>query len=241
MVVNMKIRVVGSASMRTEYNSACYMIDDNIMVDFPNGACKYLFRLDIMPSSINHILITHFHGDHFFDMPMYLLEKSKSKNKNVDIYCSKEGKSKIKKLGNLAFPMSYKNISKEVNLNYNFKDTFKVENYEVTKLLVDHGRMKPAYGYLFKDNDRYIGFTGDTTLCPNVELMAQKCSYLFCDCMLPKGNTKHQGIDHLEYLTNKYLNCVFIVSHLNGDTRSKLKEMNIKNVIVPEDGDVIDV
>lgn len=43
----MKATVVGSGSMWNKYNSACYLIDNNIMVDFPNGACKYLYRLGI--------------------------------------------------------------------------------------------------------------------------------------------------------------------------------------------------
>ena len=88
----MKIQVIGSGSMWTKYNSACYLIDDKIMVDFPNGACKYLYRLNIIPNTIDNIVLTHFHGDHYFDMPFYLLNKSKSENKNVNIYCSKEGK-----------------------------------------------------------------------------------------------------------------------------------------------------
>ncbi len=48
----MKVRVIGSGSMWNKYNSACYLVDDSIMVDFPNGACKYLYRLDILPNKI---------------------------------------------------------------------------------------------------------------------------------------------------------------------------------------------
>lgn len=40
----MKVRDVGSGSMWNEHNSASYLIDDNIIVDMPNGMCKYLFR-----------------------------------------------------------------------------------------------------------------------------------------------------------------------------------------------------
>lgn len=65
----MKIQVIGSGSMWTKYNSACYLIDDKIMVDFPNGTCKYLYRLDIIPNTIDNIVLTHFHGDHYFDIP----------------------------------------------------------------------------------------------------------------------------------------------------------------------------
>ena len=65
----MKVQIIGSGSMWTKYNSACYLIDKDIMVDFPNGTCKYLYRQNIEPRTINYVLLTHFHGDHYFDMP----------------------------------------------------------------------------------------------------------------------------------------------------------------------------
>ena len=237
----MKIQVIGSGSMWTKYNSACYLIDDNIMIDFPNGACKYLYRLDIIPNTINNIVLTHFHGDHYFDMPFYILNKSKSDNKDVNIFCSKEGKKKINRIGVLAFPNSFKEACNSLNLRYYFNDNFIIEDYKVEKVLVKHGRMKPAFGYIFSKGNICVGFTGDTSLCESVEFLSSKCKYLFCDCMLIKGNGKHQGIDNLEYLSKKYPNCIFVVSHLEDVTREKLNEMNIQNIIVPEDGIIIKI
>lgn len=43
----MKIQIISSGNMWTKFNSACYLINDGIMIDFPNGACKYLYRLGI--------------------------------------------------------------------------------------------------------------------------------------------------------------------------------------------------
>ncbi len=236
---SMKIRIVGSGSMWNKYNSACYLVDNNIMIDFPNGACKYLYRFGIIPNTIDYILITHFHGDHYFDIPFYVLNKSKSANKNINIYCSKEGKKKINSIGVLAFPNSFKDALHSVNLKYIYSDRFKVSDYTVNKLLVDHGRMKPAYGYIFNYKDKFIGFTGDTHLCENVEYMASICNYLFCDCMFLEGNSKHQGINDIEYLSKKYPKCKFVTSHMEEISRNKLKKLNIKNVMVPEDGDII--
>ena len=237
----MKVKVVGSGSMWNKYNSACYLIDNNIMVDFPNGACKYLYREDINSNIINHILITHFHGDHYFDLPFYILNKARSINKDVVIYCSKDGKKKINKLGLLAFPNSFKDACNSFNLRYNFNDEFKIEDYVVYKILVDHGRMKPAYGYVFEKNNKFVGFTGDTCLCDSVEEMAQQCNYLFCDCMFELGTNKHQGINDIKYLANKYANCIFVVSHMENKTRELLSNLNLKNVIVPEDGIIIEI
>ena len=237
----MKIQVIGSSSMWTKYNSACYLIDDKIMVDFPNGACKYLYRLGIVPNIIDNIILTHFHGDHYFDIPFYLLNKSKSDNKTANIFCSKEGKSKINKIGDLAFPNSYKEACNSISLNYCFNDSFIVDNYNVQRIIVDHGRMKPAYGYIFSKANINVGFTGDTTVCENVEYMASVCNYLFCDCMFKDGTSKHMGINMLKELSIKYKNCKFVVCHLEDGTRNELNRLKIENVIVPEDGVVINV
>ena len=231
----MKVKIIGTGSMWTKNNSACYLIDDDIMIDFPNGACKYLYRNNIVPNSINNILLTHFHGDHYFDMPFYILNKAKGKNKNINIYCSKEGKGKIKKIGLLAFPNSFIDACNDTNIIYNYGNSFKIREYEISKLLVDHGRMKPAYGYVFKNNEIYVGFTGDSAYCDSVEYMASKCKYLFCDCMFIDGTTKHMGINNLKTLLSKYPDCTFIVTHLEDSTRKELEKMKNNNLIVPED------
>lgn len=234
----MKVKVIGSGSMWNKYNSASYLIDKKTMIDFPNGTCKNLFRFDINPNSIEDIVITHFHGDHYFDMPFYFLLKSKYKLLDVNIYCGKEGKKKIKNLLKLAFPNSTTEILKTLNLKYEHKEIFTLKNYSVERVEVEHGRMK-SYGYIFNDKDKYVGFTGDTTLCESVEYMSSKCDYLFCDCMFPEGTSKHMGIDNLKYLSEKYPQCIFVVSHMEISTREKLNELKIKNIIIPEDGQEI--
>lgn len=237
----MVVKVIGSGSMWNAHNSASYMIDNDILIDFPNGTCKNLFRMGIEPKSINNILITHFHGDHYFDIPFYFPLKTKDKNKNVNIYCSKDGKKKIYDLTKLAFPKSAKSILKSINLKYNFSTSFKVNNYDVEKYIVDHGHMKPAYGYIIQTDDKKVGFTGDTSLCKTVEYMAKECNYLFCDCMFVEGTNKHMGIDNLKYLSEKYKNCIYVVSHLENKTREELKKFKYNNIIIPEDGDVINI
>ena len=237
----MKVTVIGSGSMWNENNSASYMIDENILVDIPNGMCKNLFRQKLTPRQIDTVLITHFHGDHYFDMPFYMILKSKSDNKNINMFCSKDGRKKIKKLLKLAFPNSVKSIYNSVKMKYNHEDEFKTNGYDVIVVELDHGRMKPANGYIISDGKNKVGFTGDTKLCENVEYMANECNYLFCDCMFIKGTDKHMGIDNLTYLSEKYPKCKFIVSHMENDTREELKKKKIKNIIVPKDGDKIKI
>ena len=71
--------------------------------------------------------------------------------------------------------------------------------------------------------------------------MASVCDYLFCDCMFMESTDKHMGVNDLKELLVKCPNCKFIVSHLENETRKELLEMNLTNVVVPEDGLVIEI
>ncbi len=100
----MKLKILGSGSIFSKDNSASCLIDNKILIDVPNGTCKTLKRIGIEPSNILNILITHFHGDHYFDMPFMLLNKISSSNKPINIYCDSSGENKIYNLTKLAFP-----------------------------------------------------------------------------------------------------------------------------------------
>lgn len=234
---NMKLTILGSSDMWSKNNSASYLIDDDIVVDMPNGACRSLRQNDIDPNKIKHVLITHFHGDHYFDVPFLLLGKTISKEKSdkkVNIYCDGGGSKKISKLTRLAFPHSIK-ICTELKIKNIIKTKFKINDYIIQKILVDHYLMKPAFGYIISSKNKKVGFTGDTVLCDNVETMASMCDYLICDTTRICGNYKHMGIDNIEYLAEKYPKCIFITSHMNDKTREKLKKTKKKNIIIAKD------
>ena len=241
-MLELKIQVLGSGSMWSDSNSASYLVDDTILVDVPNGTCKNLLRQHLNLTKISNVLITHFHGDHYFDIPFFILLKAKAEDNTLNIYCDKSGKKKIKNLYKMAFPHSSKRIFKEININFENSDFFEIkEKYKIERVLVDHGTFKPAYGYIIKVGKKKIGFTGDTTLCDSLEYMMKECDYLFGDCMLIKGTSKHMGVDMLIKVIDKYPNCHYIVSHLDPETKSYLKTHHFKNIIIPNDNDIFDL
>ena len=235
----MKLKVIGCGGMWNKEFSACYLIDDCILIDIPNGCCKQLLLQNNNIFKINDVLITHFHADHYFDMPFYLLEKSKNESSDVNIYCSKNGKNKIEKLFKLGFPSASKEVPKKLNIKYEFGNNFKINDYEVFKVKVDHGNLKPAYGYVFKKDSLTVGFTGDTAYCTNVDYMASICDYLICDCSFILGNNAHMGIDNIKFLAEKYPKCKFITSHMFENTIKEMEKIKLKNIIVPCDGKII--
>ena len=231
----MKLKIIGSGNIYSKYNSASYLIDDKILIDVPNGTCKILKNVGIEPSKINHIIITHFHGDHFLDMPFVLLNKIFDDSECTNIYCDNTGENKVYDITKLAFPNKVGRINNYFKYIYN--DKFSIDEYEIEKILLEHEEGINAYGYIFYDNSQHIGFTGDSGFCNNIEEMAEKCDHLICDCNSIVGKKSHMGIDNLEELSMKYPSCNFYTTHMDDTTRKKLNELNMKNIIALNDND----
>ena len=70
----MKIVVLGSGGSAESANRACssYLIDSSIIMDAGPGSYKNLLKYGGNPLKIKYFLITHLHGDHFFDIGAFL-------------------------------------------------------------------------------------------------------------------------------------------------------------------------
>ena len=227
----MKIYTIGSGDMYSINNSASYLINDSILLDIPNGTCRELKRKNINIMDINHVIITHLHADHFFDLPFYLLSRLNNNLNSSIIYCDKNDNKKILDLIDLSFP----NIRKYLSISFNGNNSFMINNLKFNRIEVCHGEDIKSYGYTISDNDITIGFTGDTSLCKKVEIMSSICSTLICDCTLIKGNKYHMGIDNLKYLSKKY-KCDIYASHIKDETRKYINNNDFK---ILEDGKVL--
>lgn len=238
----MEIRVIGSGAMMCERNSSSFIIDGNTAFDMPNGYCKNLYKLGIDPASIENVIITHFHGDHFFDLPFYLIIKDKYFDKKIKIYAPKTAEKKIKTLCKLAgFSNAIDFLNKKNKCQIIYEDKFKINSYKVEKVLLKHSKSIKSYGYLFDSGTVTVGFTGDTAMCDNLEYMLQKCNLIFIDCDLVKGNDKHLGVDNILELSNKYPECKFALTHLTIDSLKELKNIQKENVIILEDNELITI
>lgn len=232
----MDIKIIGSSGIWSKENSACYLIDNKILIDIPNGTCKELKRMGIEPMNLKYVLITHMHGDHYFDIPFLLLSKIKQLNVDkVTISTSRNGIKKIKKLTKLGFPNSIKKIKSKVEIKYETSKKFIIEDFKIEKVKVEHGKMKPSFGYIIQKDNLKVGFTGDSCYCESINYLASISNILICDCSLIKGNNKHMGIDNLIEISTKYPNCTIYASHLSDSSRDELQKLKNKNIIVSND------
>lgn len=243
----MKIELVGTGAISAKELSACTLIDEEILVDMPNGVVKTLKQTKHDISKIKVVLITHLHGDHFLDIPFFMLERFFHPVENkAKIYCPFGTKKKIEKIFEIAFPGDYEVVNKVANIEFiEFEQLNKEEMLEdvyVTSELVEHGDLVPAYGYIIEKDNKKIGVSGDSKICQRIEDIVNQSDVSILDMSVEGyGNKTHMGTSDIEELCNKYQDKTIIATHMRDSVKEKAKSINIRNLIVPDDGQKIEI
>lgn len=234
----MKVELIGTGLIYSKSNSACTLINDEIIIDMPNGILKQLLKTEHKPENIKTILITHLHGDHTADLPFfYKYIYHREQSSGVVIIGPKGIKNKITQLFEAYNFEDKKIIEKKKNIKYiemSDKNIIlqDIEQYKIEAVQVKHGRETLAFGYIIND---VLGITGDTAICEGVKKVIENSKITIADSTLTIGDSSHMGIDNIECLSKIYKKQIIPI-HLLDATREELREKNIENVLLVEDG-----
>lgn len=117
----MKITFLGTSAMlpTKERNTSSILLNyktENILVDCGEGTQRQLRKIDISPTKITRILITHWHGDHVLGLPGLLQSIAKlDPNKEIVIYG----------------PQNTKKFIDNILHSFNFEDKIKLNVHEI--------------------------------------------------------------------------------------------------------------
>lgn len=245
----MKLTILGSGCAWTKRGCASYLLNNNIMVDPGFGSIKQLLRSDDKLlhhekiERIDLILITHFHSDHFFDIP-YILQKcatGKYADQKLVIISPPGGKEKIMQLCRLGLgDRQYNKINfDEYCIFYEASNMakFHFRDLEITSVELDHYDT-PDFGYMIKEpNGKVVSFSGDTVMTDNVIYMADHSDVFVLDMANSKKEKSHYNIVEGIELMKKYRGkCCIIPAHLTSQALDYCKD----KIYLPYDLMVID-
>ena len=218
----------GSATMTPRHQPSCQVLnvrDNLMMIDCGEGAQLAVRRMKLKPMRLNHIFISHLHGDHCFGLPglvstMALLNRTNS----LTIHTFKDGAELFSQI------LDYFCRERPFEVRFNIIDTHKRVIWEddamtVTSFPLVH--RVPAVGFLFREKPKLrhiIGeevkrlgvphyamnslkqgldwVTEDGIIIPNEQLTTpadDAISYAYCsDTKFSKRVIKHvEGVDWL--------------------------------------------
>lgn len=236
-----KIKVIGTGAIYTKYNSACTLINNELIVDMPNGTLKQLLKMNIKPENIKTIIITHLHGEHTADLPFffeYVFEFLKDK-REITVIGPKGIKNKIVELSNAYNFENEEEINKNFNLKYiefeEEKENANILDYKIEAVKVIHGKEKISYGYIINQK---LGFTGDCGMCDGAKYIFKNSKIVVSDCSSKNINNTHLEIDEIKQIQDK---AKVYCTHMLDRTRERLQKENIENFIIGKDGDEFEI
>lgn len=237
----MNVKFIGTGNMGSIKSSNTSILIDNILFDCGMGTIKQFERLGNKVKDLNSVVISHFHADHFFDIPNLIIGKKIRGEIDKQFYIigptgirQKVYDMMIFSFGDQGPLEQYANIE-FIELKPN--ETINLNNYQLTAFELKHGKTIPNYGYLLEKDNKIIGYTGDTTICDNFYKMCEKSDYIIVDTTMPtETNLAHIGINDLIKTVELYNHCKFYAVHRN--------DYNIpttNKVFFPNDGDTLKI
>lgn len=258
----MKITQVRSATIIVEYNNTKFLVDPWLMpkdympgfdvainsdvrqprVELPFGIEKIV--------DVDAVIITHIHPDHWDEFAENALDK------NIKVFVQ----SIIDKDYVITKGFTNVEIIQESGTEYNGITLYKTGTQhgkrEIIKPLCDFiGLPYDAMGVVFKSNDeKTLYIAGDTIWCEEVKAALEKYSpdvivVNACAATVLNGERLIMNIDDVKEVLQHAPNSTVIASHMDtvshlSVTRNDLKgfknKNNIDNLLIPEDGEIID-
>ncbi len=259
----MKITQVRNATIIVEYNNTKFLIDPWLMPkdympgfdtainpDIRQPRVELPFEIkDIV--EVDAVIITHIHPDHWDE----IAEKELDKNIKVFVQ-SNTDKNYIESKG-------FKNVDiiSEEGTQYNNSTLFKTKTQhgrrETIKPLCDSiGMPYDAMGVIFKsNNEKTLYIAGDTIWCEEVDEAINKYKPEIivvnaCAATVLSGEHIIMNINDIKKVLTAASDSTVIASHLDtvshlSVTREDLKEFkiqnNLKNLLIPDDGEIINL
>lgn len=141
--------------------------------------------------------------------------------------------------------LSYFNSAKEAKkewIDYKELDNIKTfHNLNIKSEPMSHSGIKYANGYIVEEADIKIGLTGDTGFCEGVKKLASYVDVLILDMTQEVGTQSHMGINNILDLLKEYPKLKIIPIHMHDKTRVQAKKLEKENLMILEDGDVLEL
>ena len=241
----MKITFIGTGTMGCTTRCNTSVLIDDILFDIGMGTVKQIERLRIYTKQINYLVISHFHADHFLDIPNLLIgRKIRKETENKLIIIGPKGiRRKTVELMNFTHAdgneHKYDNIEEKYNIEFIEllnEQTYCTEKFKITALSLKHGECTPVNGYILEKEQKVLSYACDTGFCDNYYKMCEKSNYMYSDVTGLKTTDMHMGLEDYKELYIKYPNCTFYAIH-----RADYNTNGVDSVEFPNDGDILEI
>jgi len=207
--------------------------DVRVLVDCGSSTLPALRRAGVDPESIDILLLTHLHGDHFGGVPFFLMDAHYASRRTRPLVIAGPGGAEARvALAQEAFFPGHGTLPVAFPLAWaEWTDRRRVTwpGVSVTPVAVSHSESIPCYGLRVDCGGRTVAFSGDTGWTPRLPELAHGADLFVCECFgfesAPPG--------HLDYRTlreaREELACRrLILTHMSDSMLSRLDDLDVE-------------
>lgn len=231
-----KARKLGGKDIRTRSQS---IVDGKLLIDMPADTYYHALKYGIDFPTLQHILITHSHEDHFYPLDMILKAPPyahENSVKRIHIY----GNNVIVKMLKEAMAVSgIPNIADYiVPVQVEPFQSFEAGEYKVTALLADHIPHENCYIYIIEKDGRRLLYAHDTGVFPAKtwdHLAGIRFDAVSLDCTFVLGYNErgHMGLPNVHEIKERMLregnadsDTQFIINHFSHNGNKTHEELS---------------
>ena len=231
---------------------ALTLIDGKILIDTPPTLITQLRRKGLKTSEIEYLLFTHWHADHTFGFPFFMLERKyisdPKREKNLKIYLRPGGKEKISNLCNIGFPGSLEDVEKMAHWYEDEMCELAGTNWSFERFPVCHTPETDPHGYELTHNTGIkVLHCGDSGPCEEIESRAESADVVILEMGMPdigKFPYHYTPSDVINF-SNKFPKSLVLVTHNFASSKNISEGFRVpelpKEVYQLEDGDAIEI
>ena len=182
---------------------ACIALDaapPTLLLDCGASSLVALKAAGMDPASIDAVVISHFHGDHFGGIPFLILDAQFAKRRRPLLVAGPPGiESRVRAAFDALYPGSAATAHAAVDVRYielggAARD---VAGAEITALAVEHTDGVAAHGIRVRVGGRVIAYSGDTAWTDALVTLADGADLFICECY----SYDRQVPKHLDHAT----------------------------------------
>ncbi len=197
----MQVTILGSGTnLHPTRAAAGYLVqtDRPILLDFGPRTLSNLLKTEVDRHSIQHLLFTHYHTDHFSDFLTFFFDAICHSafsyvRPDFTIY-GPPGTKRLFRTMFRTFP-NWSDPPFRVTLKEVKDQSFTIGQTEVSPLPMTHSDQQTCLGYRLEYQGRSMAFSGDAMTSPNLVSLCQDVDLAILDCSFsshaPGGSHMH--------------------------------------------------
>jgi ribonuclease BN (tRNA processing enzyme) len=213
------------------------------LIDFGTSGMISLYRFEVDPNSVDMILLTHLHGDHFGGLPFFILD-AQLNSKRIDplIIAGPAGtRARLMSAMEVMFPGSSR-IKQKFDIDVIELEPEKQWDFKGTTVIpyhVQHPSGDPPLALRIACDGKTLAYTGDTEWTETLGRAAKSVDLLIAEAYFYDKSIKYHlnyktVMAHIQELTPGRL----IITHMGQDMLDRLETLSVESAY---DGMVIEV